>query len=794
MKAYTDLNKNNVWDFNEVGVEGFWFVYNEIESGTLGVTGELETGTDGMGSTMLAVGVYSYEVIVPNGYNMLTPEDALGSFSITEAQATTVAFSLVMTALIGDRVWHDADMDGIQDSSEVSIDGVGVQLLDSTGALLQSTQTDDGGKYSFTVETGESYAVRVTPPPGFGVTTRYGGSIELDSNIDAFGYTETFLVSGSGANLNLDAGLTRSGYQDPFVGDLIWMDTNANGLQESGEPGLADITVNLLSGTTVVNSAITDSSGYYQLSVPNTIVSYRVQVVLPTLYAATAAYAGPSDRDSNIDSTGLSEPFILGPDRIDLSIDGGLKLTSPSSIGDRVWLDSNGDGIQSVGETGLEDVPVYLYDAAHSLIGTTATDSDGHYSFTGVEANAYYQIEFGELEEYGFTQQNVGSPDMDSDADLFGATTLFWLGAGMMEQTKDAGMKEAVKPLIGIYNSAYTQVNKLRVAKWEDAFEKPAGTIQTKANFIDIDPDRFCVYVVHPLSNTDNTVKDLIQVTIKTSSDVGSTIWLEETAIDSGNFWSKDWLLLTSVKVDDDYKIRNIADNAVGDPTFLVKLGDTVTATYGGAKAEATVPVEKTVKLHINILRNKAKADGGKEVITQATFESFHLKPANEIYAQVGIRFTATVQIVDPPAGVDLSDGFKDFLEFDADGKIKMTDEEKALLNSVALRTEAADDIEVYYVNTMAIGYAEAFIASKVPDSKYTDSIVSRALTPENTLAHEIGHVLMDDGDHPDGRAGVLKVNLMAFPAAFDEKVTDSRRISVAQATNMFSKRPNLLP
>ncbi len=173
----------------------------------------------------------------------------------------------------------------------------------------------------------------------------------------------------------------------------------------------------------------------------------------------------------------------------------------------------------------------------------------------------------------------------------------------------------------------------------------------------------------------------------------------------------------------------------------------------------------------------------------------------NAIYAPVGILFKieGKIQTVDPPAGVDLSNGLDEFTRYDDKGKAIMTTEEKALLGDDKLRTPTDDDIEVYYVNYLSINgkppghSAEAFEASNVPDAKYADSIISRGATAYTTLAHEIGHVLMDAGGHPDGNLGVNIDNLMAAPSQLNGQVTDSRRITATQAAAMLSKRPNLL-
>jgi uncharacterized protein YxeA len=51
---------------------------------------------------------------------------------------------------IGNRLWKDTDKDGIQDANEIGIDGVTVTLCDSTGAVITTVVTGNGGQYYFT--------------------------------------------------------------------------------------------------------------------------------------------------------------------------------------------------------------------------------------------------------------------------------------------------------------------------------------------------------------------------------------------------------------------------------------------------------------------------------------------------------------------------------------------------------------------------------------------------------------------------------------------------------------------
>ena len=73
------------------------------------------------------------------------------------------------------------------------------------------------------------------------------------------------------------------------------------------------------------------------------------------------------------------------------SADAGECVIGESSIGDRVWEDINGDGVQDAGEPGIENVTVDLYrdinsdgviDAGDPLLGTLTTDVNGNYDFT----------------------------------------------------------------------------------------------------------------------------------------------------------------------------------------------------------------------------------------------------------------------------------------------------------------------------------------------------------------------------------------------------------------------------
>ncbi|MDZ7897668.1 MAG: SdrD B-like domain-containing protein [Arcicella sp.] len=54
---------------------------------------------------------------------------------------------------------------------------------------------------------------------------------------------------------------------------------------------------------------------------------------------------------------------------------------SPLEIGNRVWRDDNGNGVQDAGESGIADVLMVLVNNANQIVGRDTTDINGVYSF-----------------------------------------------------------------------------------------------------------------------------------------------------------------------------------------------------------------------------------------------------------------------------------------------------------------------------------------------------------------------------------------------------------------------------
>lgn len=115
-----------------------------------------------------------------------------------------------------------------------------------------------------------------------------------------------------------------------WVGNRVWLDENANGVQDDWEVGVSGVCVRLLDGTSreVLQEAGTDSNGYFWFERPNNAAI--IQFVKPESYEFTQANIGDEDHDSDANpDTGETNMFTADADAS--FFDAGLILTSEPS-------------------------------------------------------------------------------------------------------------------------------------------------------------------------------------------------------------------------------------------------------------------------------------------------------------------------------------------------------------------------------------------------------------------------------------------------------------------------------
>jgi len=154
----------------------------------------------------------------------------------------------------------------------------------------------------------------------------------------------------------------------------VYIDTNDNGVRDPGEPGLAAVGLGagyaILSGFTGV-ATFTAADGSYSFNILGlTGTQVVVTVTAPAGYEL-AHPATANDQASQTIALGGTASFGLVP------------IPPTVTIGDHVWLDTNGNGVQDGGEIGDAGVSVQLLDStATTVLATATTDSGGNYHFS----------------------------------------------------------------------------------------------------------------------------------------------------------------------------------------------------------------------------------------------------------------------------------------------------------------------------------------------------------------------------------------------------------------------------
>ncbi len=224
---------------------------------------------------------------------------------------------------IGNRVWIDADGDGIQDPGEAVVSGVTVELVDSTDTVVGTTSTDTNGLYAFNtanvtggVLPSTTYRVRVpggqAPLTGLVATSVNG---DATSNGDA---RDSDGVAGSGglSSVSLTTGAAGSnnhtydfGYTTPLsLGNRVFEDVNDNGRRDAGEPMIGGVAVSLfrdVNGDGVPDGAAvatttTNASGSYLFTglAPG---GYVVGIAVPSGFRSSTDITTTANPNTNVD-------------------------------------------------------------------------------------------------------------------------------------------------------------------------------------------------------------------------------------------------------------------------------------------------------------------------------------------------------------------------------------------------------------------------------------------------------------------------------------------------------------
>ncbi len=378
----------------------------------------------------LALGGYVVVESDPTGYSSVADVDGANDNRIKVTATTFTAttgrnfldkyIDPALYSNISGQVRNDTDGDGDLTDADSGITGVTIDLYTdpngdgnaSDGTLYLSTTTNASGNYSFTLIPPGSYVVIETDLSGYASTA--DKTLPNDNQVPV-----TVAANGtSTGNDFLDSNnLTLLG----TMGDVVWADTNNNGLFDSGETGIPNVIVQLYRSTQTVGvgapyrTTTTGLGGIYSFAnVP--AGSYRIYLPVANFsgngalvnYPLSSYFTVTTDNQQNNDDNGIQtssglpvqSPLIaISANETDNTVDFGfVPNTSLGSISGTVLDDLNND---NTGDTGIAGVTITLWTDPNAdgnqadgvVFATTTTAANGSYSFTNLPPGAYVVVE-----------------------------------------------------------------------------------------------------------------------------------------------------------------------------------------------------------------------------------------------------------------------------------------------------------------------------------------------------------------------------------------------------------------
>lgn len=252
------------------------------------------------------------------------PEPPVGH-PLPPEQTNDATYLVESWAAIGDFVWHDHNVNGIQDPGEPGMSNIVVTLFDGATNVLGVVATDISGAYAFTNLAPGLYFVGFTKPAGWYFThVDQGGDDELDSDANVnSGLTPLVLLESGETNDSIDAGL----YAPASVGDYVWLDQFQNGIQDITEFGYPEVELKLYNSNHVVlgvtTSAVNGSYAFTNLP-PG---SYYIRATVTLGNTLTLQFqGGDPELDSNVSPlTALTDVFNLQSGEHNSTIDIGFR-------------------------------------------------------------------------------------------------------------------------------------------------------------------------------------------------------------------------------------------------------------------------------------------------------------------------------------------------------------------------------------------------------------------------------------------------------------------------------------
>lgn len=399
---------------------------------------------DSNGAVTSFIVEWSKDGLVGNDHSV-SDTDVIGTQIVAEQEQK------VNNGEVSGTVWAENDYNGLFATDEAKLQDITVQLISDNGTIVATAQTNKLGQYDFTGLAPGNYYVKFTSQSfvGYNAVPDGGNSIVQQASKginDSYAQTPVFALTYNDV-LEKSFGV----YVPSTVSGFAWDDANQNGIYDSREAKIANVTITLTDadGNSLTDvygnpiaAVLTDANGNYSFTNVRPRKEMKLTLTSSNTVDISNARVSPIPASGDVKLTNKAEKSIgmlefngaptsatteksgsmltsatIGEIYINSMSGTGITpvnaeyknfaLSTNNSIRGYVWVESDYNGILDgwhetqadidIEEPVLNGVKVTLKNAAGATVATTYTDFAGYYEFLALKPGTY-KVEYEETD------------------------------------------------------------------------------------------------------------------------------------------------------------------------------------------------------------------------------------------------------------------------------------------------------------------------------------------------------------------------------------------------------------
>ena len=350
-RLYSDINGNGKQDAGESGIAN---VDVQIDD-ALGNSQTIETNANGDWSIQVPIGdvtstIDTSDPDFPTGATQ-TEGNNPTTTTITNGDIFSEVDGFFESGQLSGRLYFDTDENGTQNTGEPGIANVEVKIENTSANFQKSIETDANGDWSIEVPIGKVKSTIDENDSDFPVSAKQTEgenptTTDIENNKT---YNETDGFFGSGQ-----------------LSGRLYFDTDESGVQDTGEPGIANVDIQVDDVLGNSQTIVTDANGEWSIEVPVGDVTSTIDTNDPDFPTGATQTEGtnPTETMIVIDETSNEADGFFG----------SAKLSG------RLYFDTDESGTQDTGEPGIANVEVKIENALVNFQKTIETDVNGDWS------------------------------------------------------------------------------------------------------------------------------------------------------------------------------------------------------------------------------------------------------------------------------------------------------------------------------------------------------------------------------------------------------------------------------